>query len=343
MKLGYALHAELMGIEDDASDPDEKPTPIYRVSAWQWGAFLYVVGNLLQFFSFAFAAQTLLLAMASVQFALHLASAWLLEGVAVPRRSIGAAVVVIAANVLLVAFSSKASDLLDSDELVALHRYLPSTGWLLPCLRVCSASQELLGLIGAVVTTPVDLVHAPDGSLAQPHAQNRFCRELPYLGYLMVAGTVSFTCSALYLILRCSPADPATIAAAPLQPVLLALGASVPATQMLIMAKSFSMMVVKTVGGENQIGTWFFWAAPGTAVAAMALWAATTAHGIARFPTIVIVPVLQVCSALPLAACMLVTSSMRFSHLPVRVQAVSPRARRLSSVSLSALCDSRAC
>ena len=121
MKLGYALHRELLEIDKSGSDESDA-TPIYRISPWQWGALLYIAGNLLQFFSFAFAAQTLLLAMASVQFAMHLASAWLLEGIAVPRRSMCAAATVTAANVLLVAFSSKASQVLDAQQLLLLHR-----------------------------------------------------------------------------------------------------------------------------------------------------------------------------------------------------------------------------
>lgn len=121
MKLGYALQQELLAIDDSVSD-DSENTPIYRISAWRWGAALYAAGNMLVFFSFAFAAQTLLLAMASVQVAMHLVSAWLLEGVAVPRRSIGAASVIVVANILLVVFGSKASTVLDARQLLDLHR-----------------------------------------------------------------------------------------------------------------------------------------------------------------------------------------------------------------------------
>jgi hypothetical protein len=110
----------------------------------------------------------------------------------------------------------------------------------------------------------------------------------------MIAASVSFACIAVYTMLRCTPDDPVTLQVLFLQPILLAIGLSIPATQMLIMAKACSMMVVKTLGGDNQMGTWFFWFAPCIATAAMGLWALTTAHGLSRFPTIVIVPVLQV-------------------------------------------------
>ena len=119
LKIGYAWHHALTVID---ADSEEGVTPIWRVRAWRWGCLLYLFGSALQFFSTAFAAQTLLLAVSSVQFATHLLSSWLLEGATIPRRSVLAAGVVIASNILLVIFSSKRSALLDAAELVALHR-----------------------------------------------------------------------------------------------------------------------------------------------------------------------------------------------------------------------------
>jgi hypothetical protein len=81
----------------------------------------------------------------------------------------------------------------------------------------------------------------------------------------------------------------------PFQPALLAIGASIPATQSLIMSKSMSMMILQTVAGNDQLDSWFFWVAVLFTILATILWAAVTAHGVARFPTVVIVPVLQVC------------------------------------------------
>jgi magnesium transporter len=119
MKVGYAWHEALLAVD---AGSDVQPTQIYKVRVWQWGAALYLLGNLMQFFSYAFAAQTLLLAMSSLQFATHLVAAWLLEGVLVPWRSIVAAAVIIASNVLLVIFCSKSSRLLNAQELIKLHK-----------------------------------------------------------------------------------------------------------------------------------------------------------------------------------------------------------------------------
>jgi hypothetical protein len=81
----------------------------------------------------------------------------------------------------------------------------------------------------------------------------------------------------------------------PFQPALLAVGASIPATQSLIMGKSMSMMILQTVAGNGQLRSWFFWVAVLVTILATILWAAVTAHGVAWFPTVVVVPILQVC------------------------------------------------
>ena len=109
MKMGYAWQEALSALNEPG---DTQTHPIYRVRQWQIGAALYLSGNILQFLSFAFAAQSLLLALSSAQFGTHLLFAWLMEGVHVPMRSIMGAAIIISFNILLVIFSSKASKLL---------------------------------------------------------------------------------------------------------------------------------------------------------------------------------------------------------------------------------------
>ena len=119
MKAGYAWQNALEKMDRSFGDP---PRPIYRIRTWQSGAGMYLTGNILQFLSYAFAAQSLLLALSSVQFATHLLFAWIVEGVIVPLRSILGAAVVILSNILLVVFSSKSSTLLTATGLLKLYR-----------------------------------------------------------------------------------------------------------------------------------------------------------------------------------------------------------------------------
>jgi magnesium transporter len=118
MKVGYTWQEALAALEE----PGEPRIPIYRVRSWRIGAVMYLGGNVLQFLSFAFAAQSLLLALSSAQFATHLFFAWLMEGVRVPRRCIYGAGIIMGFNVLLVIYSSKASVLYKAEELLQLFR-----------------------------------------------------------------------------------------------------------------------------------------------------------------------------------------------------------------------------
>lgn len=122
MKAGYAWQKALAQMDRSYGDP---PRPIYRIRNWQTGSLLYFLGNTMQFLSYAFAAQSLLLALSSVQFATHLLFAWAVEGVAVPLRSIAGSATVVLSNVLLVVFSSKSSELLTAKDLLELYRCCP--------------------------------------------------------------------------------------------------------------------------------------------------------------------------------------------------------------------------
>lgn len=124
MKAGYAWQKALAQMDRSYGDP---PRPIYRIRNWQTGAQLYLVGNIMQFLSYAFAAQSLLLALSSVQFATHLLFAWVVEGIAVPFRSIMGSAIVILSNILLVIFSSKSSELLTAKDLLELYRCCPGS------------------------------------------------------------------------------------------------------------------------------------------------------------------------------------------------------------------------
>jgi hypothetical protein len=120
------------------------------------------------------------------------------------------------------------------------------------------------------------------------------CREVPYVGYLVTAAALMVICLALYALLTLQPPDDSIVATVPLQPLLLAVAAAIPATQTLIMSKAFSMMVIKSLAHDSQLGSWFFWLAGVLPVLSTGAWVFAMSHGLAHFPSIVIVPVLQV-------------------------------------------------
>lgn len=135
MKMGYAWQEALSALDE----PGESPIRIYTVRQWQVGAALYLAGNVLQFLSYAFAAQSLLLALSSLQFGTHLLFAWLMEGVNVPFRSMLGAMIIILFNLLLVVYGSKSSQLMTAEELLELFRCVLTR----PCTLLPSSAVPL--------------------------------------------------------------------------------------------------------------------------------------------------------------------------------------------------------
>lgn len=88
---------------------------------WLLGMLLFVAGNVLNFLSFAFAAQSLLAALAVVQFVANVVFARLINGEVATRRVLCATGVVIVGCVLLVAFGNHESPVMDADDLRHLY------------------------------------------------------------------------------------------------------------------------------------------------------------------------------------------------------------------------------
>jgi hypothetical protein len=81
-----------------------------------------------------------------------------------------------------------------------------------------------------------------------------------------------------------------------MRPGILAVATSIPGTQSLLHSKCLATMVIVSLGQANQIGHWFFWVAALVMIAAAAFWTAALAHGMNVFPTVIVLPILQVCS-----------------------------------------------
>lgn len=150
------------------------------------------------------------------------------------------------------------------------------------------------------ITTPSSSCCVPDVWLscsAPLHATSMWCvgcRQAPYLAYLLAAAAIAFATAVAYTLLRLEPPIVEGRAAIAIQPVLLGVCASIPATQTLLYAKCVSSMVVLTLGGDEQLSSWIFWVGAVVPPAAAALWMATLSHGLARFPSVIVVPCLQV-------------------------------------------------
>jgi hypothetical protein len=126
------------------------------------------------------------------------------------------------------------------------------------------------------------------------------CREPAYIAYQVIGAAVCIAASISYFgtatsASRLSKRFPFII---PMRPVLLAVASSIPGTQALLHSKCLATMFVVTLGQANQMRHWFFWVAAVVQAAAAALWTAALTHGMNVFPTVIVLPVLQVCPSL---------------------------------------------
>lgn len=123
------------------------------------------------------------------------------------------------------------------------------------------------------------------------------CRKPQYIAYQVIGALACIAASAAYLgtataTSRLSKRFPFILR---VRPVLLAVAASIPGTQALLHSKCLATMLVVTLGQANQMNHWFFWLAAAVQAAAAAIWTAALTHGMNMFPTVIVLPILQVC------------------------------------------------
>lgn len=94
---------------------------IRSYKSWQWGAFIFSVGNVLNFVSFGYAAQSLLSALGSVQFVSNVFFAHFLLGEEITSQVIMGTSIIILGNLLLVLFGNHQSRVYTAEELTSFY------------------------------------------------------------------------------------------------------------------------------------------------------------------------------------------------------------------------------
>ncbi|KAG1678004.1 hypothetical protein FOA52_000799 [Chlamydomonas sp. UWO 241] len=115
MKLGFNKR-------DAMEEPEEKKPSIVKFRAWQIGMTVFIIGNVLNFASFAFAAQSLLAALGSVQFIANVIFAATVLKEKVTIMIITATGLIIGGCLMLVFFGDQSSTVYTVEELMDLYR-----------------------------------------------------------------------------------------------------------------------------------------------------------------------------------------------------------------------------
>lgn len=111
--------------------------PVRSHKAWQFGAGLFAVGNVLNFISFGYAAQSLLSALGSVQFVSNVIFAHFLLGEDITSQVITGTSIIIGGNLLLVIYGNHQSRVYTAQELVSFYEEIGYQRYV-ACLLVIS-------------------------------------------------------------------------------------------------------------------------------------------------------------------------------------------------------------
>ncbi|KXZ48891.1 hypothetical protein GPECTOR_24g180 [Gonium pectorale] len=118
MKLGHTRRAEMKA-------PEEEKPPVRKIKVWIVGVSIFVTGNVLNFVSFAFAAQSLLAALGSLQVPCNVFFAYLVNRERVTKLILLSTLCIIGGCVLLVVFGNQGSETYTVKELMQFYTLAP--------------------------------------------------------------------------------------------------------------------------------------------------------------------------------------------------------------------------
>lgn len=116
MKLGHNRRSAL-----EEEEETETP-PVRKIGAWQLGFGLFIIGNLFNFGSFAFAAQSILAALGSVQFIANVVFGRLILKETITKRILLATALIVAGCVIIVSFGNHSSETFSSKQLQNFYK-----------------------------------------------------------------------------------------------------------------------------------------------------------------------------------------------------------------------------
>ncbi|KAH7438331.1 hypothetical protein KP509_04G010400 [Ceratopteris richardii] len=118
LKLAHNQKERLTLSEAAAGDKHASHKPIIYFQSWWIGMVVFIFGNILNFLSFGYAAQSLLAALGSIQFISNVGFAYFVLNEKVTSRNLVATLFIVTGNVFLVAFGNHQSKVYTQEELI---------------------------------------------------------------------------------------------------------------------------------------------------------------------------------------------------------------------------------
>ncbi|KAF7084460.1 hypothetical protein CFC21_088079 [Triticum aestivum] len=142
LKLGHDQREKLYS-SNNQSDGKFVPRSVMYFQTWRIGILFFAVGNCLNFMSFAYAAQSLLAALGSIQFVSNIAFAYVVLNKTISVKVMVATTFIVFGNVFLVSFGNHQSPVYTPEQLIAKYSNLVFVLYCMSLVFVVALSQYL--------------------------------------------------------------------------------------------------------------------------------------------------------------------------------------------------------
>ncbi|PKA47572.1 hypothetical protein AXF42_Ash014768 [Apostasia shenzhenica] len=184
LKLGHDQRERFTTSSNDGANGKFILKPIICFHTWRVGILLFALGNCLNFVSFAYAAQSLLAALGSIQFISNIAFAYFVLSKTVTIRVLVATGFIVFGNIFLVSFGNHQSPVYTPEQLAEKYSNLV---FVLYCLTLM-----------VVVVVNHYIYRTGEASLSAPgHDISPYWRMLLPFSYAIVSGAIG-SCSVLF-------------------------------------------------------------------------------------------------------------------------------------------------
>ncbi|XP_044951026.1 probable magnesium transporter NIPA8 isoform X2 [Hordeum vulgare subsp. vulgare] len=142
LKLGHDQREKLYSSNNQV-DGKFVPKSVMYFQTWRIGILFFAVGNCLNFMSFAYAAQSLLAALGSIQFVSNIAFAYVVLNKTISVKVMVATTFIVFGNVFLVSFGNHQSPVYTPEQLIAKYSNLVFVLYCMSLVFVVALSQYL--------------------------------------------------------------------------------------------------------------------------------------------------------------------------------------------------------
>uniref|UniRef100_A0A804PHV1 Probable magnesium transporter n=2 Tax=Zea mays TaxID=4577 RepID=A0A804PHV1_MAIZE len=124
LKLGHDQREKLSSINNSEGNEKFVPKSVMHFQTWRIGILFFAAGNCLNFMSFAYAAQSLLAALGSIQFVSNIAFAYFVLNKTISVKVMVATTFIVFGNIFLVSFGNHQSPVYTPEQLIAKYSNL---------------------------------------------------------------------------------------------------------------------------------------------------------------------------------------------------------------------------